>query len=74
LVLVYFLQKRHAAGFAQHIRQHWHMENRLHWVKDVVLKEDQAPLCDGHALTNFALVRTMALNLVRQHGFDSITW
>lgn len=50
-----------AAGFAQRIRQHWHIENRLHWVKDVVLKEDQAPL------------RTIALNLLRQHGFDSIT-
>jgi predicted transposase YbfD/YdcC len=62
-----------AAGFAQRIRQHWHIENRLHWVKDVVLKEDQAPLCDGYALTNFAIVRTMALNLFRRHGFDSIT-
>ena len=62
-----------AAGFAQRIRQHWHIENRLHGVKDVVLKEDQAPLCDGHALTNFAIVRTIALNLFRQHGFDSIT-
>jgi predicted transposase YbfD/YdcC len=62
-----------APGFAQRIRQHWHIENRLHWVKDVVLKEDQAPLCDGHALTNFAIVRTIALNLFRQHGFDSIT-
>ncbi len=62
-----------AAGFAQRIRQHWHLEKRLHWVKDVVLKEDQAPLGDGHALTNFALVRTIALKLFRQHGFDSIT-
>ncbi|MBW4579073.1 MAG: hypothetical protein KME42_05790 [Tildeniella nuda ZEHNDER 1965/U140] len=55
------------------MRQHWHIENRLHWVKDVVLKEDLAPLCDGNAPVNFALVRTMALNLFRQHGFDSIT-
>jgi predicted transposase YbfD/YdcC len=67
------LNRLNAAGFAQRIRQHWHIENRLHWVKDVVLKEDQAPLCDGHALTNFAIVRTIALNLFRQHGFDSIT-
>lgn len=62
-----------AAGFAQRIRQHWHIENRLHWVKDVVLKEDDSPLCDGHALVNFAIVRTIALNLFRHHGFDSIT-
>lgn len=62
-----------AAGFAQRIRQHWHIENRLHWVKDVVLKEDYSPLCDGNALVNFAIVRTIALNLFRHHGFDSIT-
>ncbi len=62
-----------AAGFAQRIRQHWHIGNRLHWVKDVVLKEDYSPLCDGNALVNFAIVRTMALNLFRNHGFGSIT-
>jgi predicted transposase YbfD/YdcC len=48
-------------------------ENRLHWSKDVVLLEDTAPLCDGHALTNFALARTIAVNLFRQNGFASIT-
>lgn len=62
-----------AAGFAQRIRAHWHVENRLHWVKDTVLQEDKAPLCDGHALTNFAIVRTMAINLFRANGFASIT-
>ncbi|NJL41385.1 MAG: ISAs1 family transposase [Leptolyngbyaceae cyanobacterium SM1_4_3] len=62
-----------AAGFAQGIRQHWQVENRLHWVKDVVLGEDTTPVCAGHALPNFAILRTMALNLFRQHGFDSIT-
>ena len=62
-----------AAGFAAQIQQHWHIENRLHWPKDVVLKEDEAPLCDGYALANFAILRTMALNLFRQAGFPSIT-
>lgn len=62
-----------AAEFAQRIRQHWHIENRLHWVKDVVLKEDGSPLCDGNAPVNFAIVRTIALNLLRHHGFASVT-
>ena len=62
-----------AAEFAQRIRHHWHIENRLHWVKDVVLKEDGSPLCDGHAPVNFAIVRTIALNLFRHHGFASVT-
>lgn len=62
-----------ADGFAQQIRQHWHIENRLHWVKDVVMKEDTTPVCDGYASINFAIVRTIALNLFRQQGLDSIT-
>jgi predicted transposase YbfD/YdcC len=62
-----------AAEFAQRIRQHWHIENRLHWVKNVGLKEDLSLLCDGNAPANFAIVRTIALNLFRQQGFDSIT-
>lgn len=62
-----------AIGFARLIRQHWHVENRLHWVKDVVMKEDTTPVCDGHAIINFAIIRTIALNLFRHNGFDSIT-
>ena len=62
-----------AVGFAERIRQHWHIENRLHWPKDVVLAEDTAPVCDGYALVNFAIVRTIAVNLFRQAGFGSIT-
>jgi predicted transposase YbfD/YdcC len=62
-----------AQGFAERIRHHWHIENRLHWPKDVVMAEDSAPMCDGNALVNFAIVRTMAVNLFRQAGFASIT-
>lgn len=62
-----------ATGFAQRIRQHWHIENRLHWVKDVVLQEELSPLWDGNAPANCAIVRTMSLNRFRHHGFDSIT-
>lgn len=61
-----------AAGFAQSIRQHWHIENRLHWPKDVVLQEDSTPW-HGHALINGAIIRTIAVNLFRQAGFASIT-
>jgi predicted transposase YbfD/YdcC len=62
-----------AAGFAQRIRAHWHIENRLHWPKDVVLKEDTSPLCDGYAPVNFSIVRTISINLFRNGGFHSIT-
>ena len=62
-----------AVGFAVRIQQHWHIENRLHWPKDAVLKEDEAPLCDGYAPANFAILRTIALNLFRRAGLASIT-
>jgi predicted transposase YbfD/YdcC len=62
-----------AAEFAQRIRAHWHVENRLHWVKDVVLKEDESPLCGGYALINFGILRTIAMNVFRKEGFPSIT-
>lgn len=62
-----------APGFAGQIRTHWQIENRLHWPKDVVLQEDKAPLCDGHAPSNFAIARTIAVNLFRANDFASIT-
>jgi predicted transposase YbfD/YdcC len=62
-----------SAEFAFRVRAHWHVENRLHWVKDVVLKEDDSPLCDGFALINFGILRTIAMNVFRKEGFSSIT-
>jgi predicted transposase YbfD/YdcC len=62
-----------ATEFAQRIRAHWHVENRLHWVKDVVLKEDESLLCGGYALINFGILRTIAMNVFRKQGFPSVT-
>lgn len=55
------------------IRNHWQIENRLHWSKDVVLREDSSPLCSGYAPENMAILRTIAVNLLRLNGFASIT-
>jgi len=43
----------------------WGIENRLHWVLDVVFNEDQARLRTGHGAKNMAVVRHFAINLVR---------
>jgi predicted transposase YbfD/YdcC len=67
------IDKESAAEFAKRIRGHWLIENCLHWLKDVVLKEDTSSLCDGHALINFAITRTIAMNLFCREGFTSIT-
>ena len=55
-----------AATFARAVRAHWGIENRLHWVLDVVFRNDLARLRTGHAPENMAVVRHMAVNLLRQ--------
>lgn len=62
-----------ARQFADGIRGHWGIENRLHWVKDVVFREDDCPLKFGHAPENWGLIRTWVVNLFRLQGEPSIT-
>ncbi len=59
--------------FAQGIRQHWGIENRLHWVKDVIFGEDTAPFTNYNAATNWSIIRNIAINLARMSGYDSLT-
>ena len=54
-----------AEAAAQAVRGHWGIENRLHWVLDVVFREDQARIRTGHGAKNMAVVRHFAINLVR---------
>jgi len=51
--------------FARAVRCHWHIENRLHWVLDVVFHEDLSRLRSGAGPQNMATIRHMALNLLR---------
>ena len=46
-------------------RGHWGIENRLHWVLDVVFKDDQSRLRKGHGAKHMAVVRHFAINLIR---------
>ena len=55
-----------AQTFARAVRAHWGIENRLHWVMDVVFHDDLARLRTGHGPENMAVVKHMAMNLVRQ--------
>jgi predicted transposase YbfD/YdcC len=47
------------------VRQHWRVENSLHWCMDVVFGDDQMRARTGHAAHNFAVLRHIALNLIR---------
>lgn len=48
------------------IRQHWGIENKLHWVLDVGFGEDLDRKRAGHAAQNFSILNRIALNLLKQ--------
>ena len=48
-------------------RTHWTIENQLHWVLDVAFAEDAARNRKDHGPQNLALLRKLALNLLRRH-------
>ena len=63
----------HARKFAQGIRGHWGIENRLHWVKDVVLEEDSSRIRLGNAPANLSIIRSLVIAILRYNGYASIT-
>lgn len=54
-----------AALVLRTVRSHWHIENGLHWVLDVAFREDDSRIRRDHAPENMALLRHMALNLLK---------
>src|SRR3954467_13194658 len=55
-------------ALAAAIRNHWRVENGLHWVLDVVFREDVSRVRERNAARNLALLRKVALNLARADG------
>ncbi len=55
-----------AETLARVVRAHWGIENRLHWVLDVVFHDDLARLRSGHRPANMAIVKHAAMNLLTQ--------
>jgi predicted transposase YbfD/YdcC len=55
-----------AAYFEKNIRSHWGIENKLHWMLDVVFHEDQSGKRAGNAAQNFSLINKIALTLLKK--------
>lgn len=61
-----------AQVFADGIRGHWSIENRLHWVKDVIQHEDTSGIRKDNGVETLSILKNVAINLCRELGFDSI--
>ena len=65
----YFLlsRKLSSARLMKTVRSHWSIENQLHWVLDVVFREDDARTRKDYAPENLAVIRRFAHNILRSH-------
>ncbi len=50
------------------MRSHWGIENSVHWILDLAFREDVCRVRKDHAPANLAVVRRIALNLLRQES------
>jgi len=65
----YYILSRFVSGkrFAEAVRSHWAIENRLHWQLDVTFQEDQSRIRKGYADANFSSLRRTALSLLKNN-------
>jgi predicted transposase YbfD/YdcC len=57
---------RSALQLLNSVRTHWAIENSLHWVLDIAFREDECRLRKDHGPHNFAILRHIAVNLLKQ--------
>ncbi len=60
------LNAQYHKSIAKAIRKHWCIENQLHWVLDVSFNEDASRIRKDNAPENLAIIRHIALNLLKQ--------
>ncbi len=71
----YFIGSKRCSArrYGQVLRNHWRIENNLHWQMDVSFGEDGSRIQKRHGGENFALLRRLALGLLKRHpGKESI--
>lgn len=65
-------EQAHPAELARYIRGHWHVENKLHWVRDVTMGEDASQIATGGGPRIMAGIRNLAISLLRLAGHTNI--
>jgi len=71
LEIHYFIASSRRMGvkrFAAALRQHWSVENNLHWQLDISFREDASRIQHRNGAENFSLLRKMALGLLKQNS------
>jgi len=59
--------------FNRAVRSHWGVENSLHWVLDMTFREDESRIRKGNAPDNFAIIRHIALNFIKNEKSAKIS-
>ena len=73
--VVYLITSDRSAGpatLAAWVRSHWHIENKLHWVRDVTYQEDKSLVRTGNAPRVMASLRSLAVSILRLDGHTNI--
>lgn len=60
-------------AFAKAVRGHWGVENPLHWSLDVTFREDQSRARSKNAAQNLAMLRRIALNLIKKNPLEKVS-
>lgn len=70
----YYISSRiiNAQAFCRGIRNHWSIENGLHWVKDVTFKEDASKIRTANAPQNTSVFKSIAINLFRVNDYKNM--
>lgn len=70
----YYILSKYLSGrrFAEAVRNHWSIENNLHWQLDVTFQEDQSRIRKGHADANFSSLRRTALSLLKHESTEKV--
>ncbi len=61
-----------AADVNRHVRKHWGIENKSHYVRDTVYREDHGQAWSGEGPQALASLRNLAVGLIRLKGEDAI--